>query len=81
MTGKELLDWFMRRQKPSLEEMAKRLARQNAIERYNLDSKRHAQLVTQLVNAPAPVFQNYLDDPNYTWNPSVIPVPPKPRPI
>ena len=81
MTGKELLDWFMRRQKPSLEEMAKRAARQNAIERYNLDSKRHAQLITQLVNAPAPVFQNYLDDPNYTWNPSVIPVPPKPRPI
>ena len=81
MTGKELLDWFMRRQKPSLEEMAKRAARQNAIERYNLDSKRHAQLITQLVNVPAPVFQNYLDDPNYTWNPLVIPVPPKPRPI
>lgn len=81
MTGKELLDWFMRRQKPSLEEMAKRLARQKAIERYAVDSRRHAQLVTQLVNVPAPVFQNYLDDPNYTWNPSVIPVPPKPRPI
>jgi hypothetical protein len=81
MTGKELLDWFMRRQKPSLEEMAKRLARQKAIERYNVDSRRHAQLVTQLVNVPAPVFQNYLDDPNYVWNPSVIPVPPKPRPI
>jgi hypothetical protein len=81
MTGKELLDWFMRRQKPSLEEMAKRLARQKAIERYSVDSRRHAQLVTQLVNVPAPVFQNYLDDPNYTWNPSVIPVPPKPRPI
>jgi hypothetical protein len=81
MTGKELLDWFMRRQKPSLEEMAKRLARQKAIERYSVDSRRHAQLVTQLVNAPPPVFQNYLDDPNYTWNPSVIPVPPKPRPI
>ncbi len=81
MTGKELLDWFMRRQKPSLEEMAKRLARQKAIERYSVDSRRHAQLVTQLVNVPAPVFQNYLDDPNYVWNPSVIPVPPKPRPI
>jgi hypothetical protein len=81
MTGKELLDWFMRRQKPSLEEMAKRLARQKAIERYAVDSRRHAQLVTQLVNVPAPVFQNYLDDPDYTWNPSVIPVPPKPRPI
>ena len=81
MTGKELLDWFMRRQKPSLEEMAKRLARQKAIERYSVDSRKHAQLVTQLVNVPAPVFQNYLDDPNYTWNPSVIPVPPKPRPI
>jgi hypothetical protein len=81
MTGKELLDWFMRRQQPSLEEMAKRLARQKAIERYAVDSRKHAQLVTQLVNVPAPVFQNYLDDPNYTWNPSVIPVPPKPRPI
>jgi exopolysaccharide biosynthesis predicted pyruvyltransferase EpsI len=81
MTGKELLDWFMRRQKPSLEEMAKRLARQKAIERYSVDSRRHAQLVTQLVNVPAPVLQNYLDDPNYTWNSSVIPVPPKPRPI
>ena len=81
MTGRELLDWFMKRQKPSLEEMAKRAARQKAIERYSVDSRRHAQLVTQLVNAPAPVFQNYLDDPNYTWNPSVIPVPPKPRPI
>jgi len=81
MTGKELLDWFMRRQKPSLEEMAKRLARQKAIERYSVDSRRHAQLVTQLVNVPAPVLQNYLDDPNYVWNPSVIPVPPKPRPI
>jgi len=81
MTGKELLDWFMRRQKPSLEEMAKRLARQKAIERYSVDSRKHAQLVTQLVNVPAPVFQNYLDDPNYVWNPSVIPVPPKPRPI
>jgi exopolysaccharide biosynthesis predicted pyruvyltransferase EpsI len=81
MTGKELLDWFMRRQKPSLEEMAKRLARQKAIERYAVDSRKHAQLVTQLVNVPRPVFQNYLDDPNYVWNPSVIPVPPKPRPI
>jgi hypothetical protein len=81
MTGKELLDWFMRRQKPSLEEMAKRLARQKAIERYAVDSRKHAQLVTQLVNVPPPVFQNYLDDPNYVWNPSVIPVPPKPRPI
>jgi len=81
MTGREFLDWMIGRQKPSPEEMAKRAARQNAIERYNLDSKRHAQLITQLVNAPAPVFQNYLDDPNYKWNPSVIPVPPKPRPI
>jgi len=81
MTGREFLDWMIGRQKPTLEEMAKRAARQNAIERYNLDSKRHAQLITQLVNAPAPVFQNYLDDPNYTWNPSVIPVPPKSRPI
>jgi hypothetical protein len=81
MTGKELLDWFMRRQKPSLEEMAKRLARQKAIERYAVDSRKHAQLVTQLVNVPPPVFQHYLDDPNYVWNPSVIPVPPKPRPI
>ena len=81
MTGREFLDWMIGRQKPTLEEMAKRAARQNAIERYNLDSKRHAQLATQLVNAPAPVFQNYLDDPNYSWNPSVIPVPPKPRSI
>jgi len=80
MTGREFLDWMRGRQKPTLEEMAKRAARQNAIERYNLDSKRHAQLITQLVNVPAPVFQNYLDDPNYVWNPSVIPVP-KPRPI
>jgi hypothetical protein len=81
MTGREFLDWMIGRQKPSLEEMAKRAARQKAIERYAIDSRRHAQLVTQLVNAPAPVFQNYLDDPNYVWNPSVIPVPPKPRPI
>ena len=81
MTGKEFLAWMMGRQKPTPEEIAKRLARQAAIERYNVDSRRHAQLVTQLINAPAPVFQNYLDDPNYTWNPSVIPVPPKPRPI
>jgi hypothetical protein len=81
MTGKEFLAWMMGRQKPTLEEMAKRLARQKAIERYNADSRKHAQLVTQLINAPAPVFQNYLDDPNYIWNPSVIPVPPKPRPI
>ena len=81
MTGKEFLAWMMGRQRPTAEEMAKRLARQAAIERYNVDSRRHAQLVTQLINAPAPVFQNYLDDPNYIWNPSVIPVPPKPRPI
>ena len=81
MTGRELLDWLRGKQKPTAEEMAKRLARQAAIERYNVDSRRHAQLVTQLVNAPAPVLQNYLDDPNYIWNPSVIPVPPKPRPI
>ena len=81
MTGREFLAWMIGRQKPTLEEIAKRLARQNAIERYNVDSRRHAQLVTQLINAPAPVFQNYLDDPDYKWNPSVIPVPPKPRPI
>jgi hypothetical protein len=81
MTGREFLNWMIGRQKPTLEEMAKRAARQKAIERYSVDSRRHAQLVTQLVNVPAPVFQNYLDDPNYTWNPSVIPVPPKPRPI
>ena len=81
MTGREFLAWMMGRQKPTLEEMAKRLARLKAIERYNVDSRRHAQLVTQLINAPAPVLQNYLDDPNYVWNPSVIPVPPKPRPI
>jgi hypothetical protein len=81
MTGREFLAWMMGRQKPTPEEMAKRLARQNAIQRYNVDSRRHAQLVTQLINAPAPVLQNYLDDPNYIWNPSVIPVPPKPRPI
>jgi hypothetical protein len=81
MTGREFLNWMIGRQKPTPEEMAKRAARQKAIERYAIDSRRHAQLVTQLVNAPAPVFQNYLDDPNYVWNPSVIPVPPKPRPI
>jgi hypothetical protein len=81
MTGREFLNWMIGRQKPTLEEIAKRLARQKAIERYNADSRRHAQLVTQLINAPAPVLQNYLDDPNYIWNPSVIPVPPKPRPI
>lgn len=81
MTGRELLDWLRGKRKPTPEEMAKRLARQKAIERYAVDSRRHAQLVTQLVNAPAPVLQNYLDDPNYIWNPSVTPVPPKPRPI
>ena len=81
MTGKELLDWLIGKQKPSLEELARQAARQAAIERYAADSKRHAQLLTQLINTPAPVLQNYLDDPNYRWNPSVIPVPPKPRPI
>jgi hypothetical protein len=81
MTARELLDWLRGKPKITPEEQAKRLARQKAIERYSVDSRRHAQLVTQLVNVPPPVFQNYLDDPNYTWNPSVIPVPPKPRPI
>jgi hypothetical protein len=81
MTGREFLNWMIGRQKPTPEEMAKRLARQKAIERYSVDSRRHAQLVTQLVSAHAPVLQNYLDDPNYKWNPSAIPVPPNPRPI
>jgi len=81
MTGRELLDWLRGRPKITPEEQAKRLARQKAIERYSVDSRKHAQLVTQLVNVPPPVLQNYLDDPNYVWNPSVIPVPPKPRPI
>ena len=81
MTGRELLDWLRGKPKITPEEQAKRLARQKAIERYSVDSRRHAQLVTQLVNVPPPVFQHYLDDPNYVWNPSVIPVPPKPRPI
>ena len=81
MTARELLDWLRGKPKITSEELAKRAARQNAIERYNLDSKRHAQLVTQLVNVPPPVLQSYIDDPNYVWNPSVIPVPPKPRPI
>lgn len=81
MTARELLDWLRGRPKITPEELAKRLARQKAIERYSVDSRKHAQLVTQLVNVPPPVFQHYLDDPNYVWNPSVIPVPPKPRPI
>jgi hypothetical protein len=81
MTGKELLDWLRGKPKPTPEELAQRAARQAAIERYAADSKKHAEMVTKLINVPAPVLQNYLDDPNYRWNPSVIPVPPKPRPI
>jgi len=81
MTARELLDWLRGKPKITPEEQAQRAARQKAIERYSVDSRRHAQLVTQLVNVPPPVFQHYLDDPNYVWNPSVIPVPPKPRPI
>jgi hypothetical protein len=81
MTGRELLDWLRGKPKPTPEELAQRAARQNAIQRYASDSRRHAQLVTQLVSAHAPVLQNYLDDPNYKWNPSAIPVPPNPRPI
>jgi hypothetical protein len=81
MTARELLDWLRGKPKITPEELAKRAARQKAIERYAIDSRKHAQLVTQLVNVPPPVFQHYLDDPNYVWNPSVIPVPPKPRPI
>ena len=81
MTGREFLAWMIGRQRPTPEEMAKRLARQKAIERYNADSKKHAQLLTQGTRTPTPQFQDYLDDPDYKWNPSVIPVPPKPRPI
>jgi hypothetical protein len=81
MTARELLDWLRGKPKITPEELAKRLARQKAIERYSVDSRKHAQLVTQLFNVPPPLFKNYLDDPNYVWNPSVIPVPPKPRPI
>ena len=81
MTGRELLDWLRGKPKVTPEELAKRAARQNAIERYNADSKKHAQLLTQGTRTPTPQFQDYLDDPDYKWNPSVIPVPPKPRPI
>jgi len=81
MTGRELLDWLRGKPKVTPEELAKRAARQAAIERYNADSKKHAQLLTQGTRTPTPQFQDYLDDPDYKWNPSVIPVPPKPRPI
>jgi hypothetical protein len=81
MTGRELLDWLRGKPKVTPEELAKRAARQKAIERYNADSKKHAQLLTQGTRTPTPQFQDYLDDPDYKWNPSVIPVPPKPRPI
>ena len=81
MTGKELLDYLRNKIKPTSEELARRKARQDAISRYNLDSKRHAQLLVQGVNVPPPVLQNYIDDPIYQWLPISPPSPPKPRPI
>ena len=81
MTGKELLDWLRGKPKPTPEELAKRTARQAAIERYSVDCKRHAQLLTQGTRTPAPVLQNYLDDPNYKWVPITPPKPTPPRPI
>ena len=84
MTGKEMLDWLRGKPKITPEEKAKQAARQAAIVRYNADSKKHAQLLTALINVPAPILQNYLNDPNYVWDPVLPPTPPKPnkpRPI
>ena len=77
----ELLNW-LRRKTVSPEEAAKRKIRQDAIVRYNADSLRRAQYVVQNINAPALVFQKYLDDPNYVWDfKPPVPKPPNPRPI
>jgi hypothetical protein len=78
----QLLDWLRNKSVVSPEELAKRKARQDAIARYNADSLKHAQYVVQNINAPAPVLQNYLDDPNYVWDfKPPTPKPPNPRPI
>ena len=76
-----LLDWLRGKSKITPEEQAKRNARQAAIARYNVDSKKHAQYTVALINVPAPLLQNYLDDPNYVWDPVLPPKPNKPRPI
>ena len=84
MTGKEMLDWLRGKPKITPEEKAQRAARQAAIVRYSADCKKHAQLLTARINVPAPILQNYLDNPNYVWNPVLPPTPPgpnKPRPI
>jgi len=78
----DLLQRLRDKVKISLEEAAKRKARQNALNRYFADSKKHAEYVVANINAPAPVLQKYLDDPNYVWDfQPPAPVPPKPRPI
>jgi hypothetical protein len=83
-TFNDLLDRLRGKVKITPEEAAKRKARQDAINRYSVDSRKHVQyLMASLgtgVNIPAPVFQNYLDDPNYVWD-FTPPNPPRPRPI
>ena len=76
-----LLDWLRNKVKITPEEQAKRDARQAAIARYNVASKKHAQYAVALIRVPAPKLQDFLDDPNYVWDPVVPSQPDKPRPI
>lgn len=78
----DLLQRLRDKVKISLEEAAKRKARQDALNRYFIDVKKHAEYSVALINSPMPVLQRYLDDPNYVWDfKPPAPVPPKPRPI
>ena len=84
MTGKEMIDWLKNRIRLTPEERAKQAARQAAIIRYSADSKKHTQYVLAHIWVQAPILQNYLDDPNYVWDPVLPPTPPgpnRPRPI
>lgn len=76
-----LLDWLRGKSKITPEEQAKRNARQAAIARYNVASKKHAQYTVALINVPSPKLQDFLNDPDYVWDPEVPPKPNKPRPI
>lgn len=78
----DLLQRLRDKVKISLEEAAKRKARQDALNRYFIDVKKHSEYTVALINSPMPVLQRYLDDPNYVWDfKPPAPVPPKPRPI
>lgn len=80
----DLLNRLRNKEKITPEEAAKRKIRQDAINRYSVDSKKYVQYLMASIGSgvrvTAPVLQSYLDDPNYVWE-APTPKPPRPRPI